>query len=120
MNDRSEDVITVSADDVVEVIPPEKVEIVTPGTRTPSERSALLPTFGAALLWTGRVILPRLLNLTMNFLDRRTQSPPTPGSNPGMWTDDPRQSPAPRGRGRAGRQSRRRQRQGGRGKGRGC
>ncbi len=102
---------------VVEVIPPEKVEIIQPAAQTPAtQRTALLPALGAVLLWTGREILPRLADTAFSFLDRRAPTSPAAGESP-AWRDAPR-SPAPRGRGRMGRRARRRQR-GGRGRGRG-
>ena len=118
MSDSTKDVIKVSADDVVETISPEKVEIISPVERTPALRNAALPAVGAALLWIGRELVPHLGNLTLNFLDRRTQSPSALARRSGTPADDRPQS-ALRGQGRGRGPQRRRQQQGGRRQGRG-
>ena len=69
-------------------------------------RSLVLPAIGAALLWTGRELVPRLASLALHLADRQASLPTGSSSN---------RSPAKPSGDRSGRGRRLRQRRRGRG-----
>jgi NAD-dependent dihydropyrimidine dehydrogenase PreA subunit len=84
-------------------------EVIQVRTQPVSLRARVLPVAGAALAWAGREFLPRLADLLLDTLDRRTSTPQTMGARAA-----PGREPAPRGAKGTGKQHRHRRR-GGRG-----
>jgi len=72
-------------------------------------RDSILPALGAALLWTGRELVPRVADLALGYLDRRIQSTPsTPAQK--VMRPSSRQVSRPARGGGSGRRRRRRRR----------
>jgi len=70
-------------------------------------REKVLPVVATALAWTGREILPRLVDVMLDALDRRTTAPETMSAGPA-----PARQPPAQAKGGAGRRRRHRHRGG--------
>jgi Pyruvate/2-oxoacid:ferredoxin oxidoreductase delta subunit len=59
--------------EVIPVAAPAQAAVTTQRPSPPALRETALPLFGAAVLWVGREIVPRLASLALDRFDRRIQ-----------------------------------------------